>query len=49
MAGPLLDQGYGFEVSAEDGGSVIGAGRVVSGDGQAVSQELFISNFDCTP
>ncbi len=46
MAGPIAD-GFGFEISSPDGTTVIGRGQVVSGDGQTVEKDLFISDFDC--
>ena len=46
MAGPLRN-GFGFEVSSSDGAAIIGVGKVVSGDGQTVEQELFVSGFSC--
>jgi len=46
MAGPMAD-GFGFEVGSSDGSTVIGSGKVVSGDGQTVEKDLFISDFDC--
>ncbi len=47
VAGPLLNEGFGFEVSSADGAPVIGTGKVASGDGQTVEKELFVSDFDC--
>ncbi|MBL1129695.1 MAG: serine/threonine protein kinase [Chloroflexi bacterium] len=47
MAGPLLNNGFGFEVSSPDQSPVIGIGKIVSGDGQAVEKELFVSDFGC--
>lgn len=47
MAGPLAEEGFGFEVSSADGSAVIGMGKVVSGDGQTVEKELFVSDFAC--
>ena len=46
MAGPTSD-GFGFEISSSDGATVIGRGQVVSGDGQIVEKDLFVSDFDC--
>ncbi|MCA9973663.1 MAG: protein kinase [Anaerolineales bacterium] len=48
LTGPLNNEGFGFEVSSSPGVSIIGAGRVESGDGQAVEQDLFVSDFSCT-
>lgn len=45
-AGPTSD-GFGFDVSSANGSAVIGRGKVVSGDGQVVEKELFVSNFSC--
>ncbi len=45
-AGPT-GSGFGFDVSSPDGSAVIGRGKVVSGDGQVVEKELFVSNFSC--
>lgn len=47
MAGPLLNEGFGFEVSSPDQAPVIGIGKIVSGDGQSVEKELFVSDFGC--
>lgn len=47
VAGPLDNEGYGFEISTIDKTPVIGTAKVVSGDGQAVETELFISDFAC--
>jgi hypothetical protein len=47
MAGPLTNKGFGFEVNNLDGATVIGTGKVVSGDGQVVEEELFVSGFIC--
>jgi hypothetical protein len=47
MAGPLQNEGFGFEVSSADGTAVIGTGKIVSGDGQTVEKELFVSDFNC--
>lgn len=47
VAGPLTDTGFGFDVTSPDGSAVIGRGKVVSGDGQTVEKELFVSNFSC--
>lgn len=38
--------GVGFEIYSPDGSSQIGIGRVVSGDGQAVEMELFVTEFN---
>ncbi len=46
VGGPTGD-GFGFEVRSGDGAAVIGIGRIVSGDGQAVERELFVSDFTC--
>lgn len=46
VAGPT-NEGFGFEVSSPDGAAVIGTGKVVSGDGQIVETELFVSDFSC--
>ena len=46
MAGPLTNQGYGFEVNNLNG-TVIGTAKVVSSDGQTAETELFISDFKC--
>ena len=46
IAGPT-DDGFGFEVSSNDGAAIIGVGKVVSGDGQTVELELFVSEFSC--
>ena len=46
VAGPLTNEGYTFEISAV-GATIIGTGKVVSGDGQAVEKDLFISAPDC--
>ncbi len=45
-AGPT-SSGFGFDVSSPDGSAVIGRGKVVSGDGQVIEKELFVSNFSC--
>lgn len=47
MAGPLLNEGFGFEVSSPDQSPVIGIGKIISGDGQSVEKELFVSDFGC--
>lgn len=47
LAGPISNEGFGFEVSSPDGAAVIGTGRVESSDGQQVSQELFVHEFTC--
>ncbi len=47
MAGPLINEGFGFEISTLNKAAVIGTGRVVSGDGQSVEKELFVSDFGC--
>ncbi|RMG89136.1 MAG: SH3 domain-containing protein, partial [Chloroflexi bacterium] len=47
MAGPLENEGFGFEVNNLSGPHVIGRGKVVSGDGQVVEKELFVSDFTC--
>lgn len=47
MAGPLRNEGYGFEVSSLNRATIIGAGKIVSGDGQTVEKQLFISDFGC--
>lgn len=46
VSGPL-NEGFGFEVSSPDGAAVIGTGKVISGDGQIVEKELFVSDFSC--
>jgi hypothetical protein len=46
VGGPL-GEGFGFEVGSPDGSAVIGMGKVVSSDGQAVEMELFVSDFNC--
>ena len=46
VGGPT-NEGFGFEVSSPDGSAVIGTGKVVSGDGQVVEKELFVSDFNC--
>lgn len=40
-------EGYGFEIGSFKGATVIGSGKVVSGDGQSVEKDLFISDFSC--
>ncbi len=47
MAGPLANDGFGFEVSSLNQGAVIGIGKIISGDGQIVEKELFVSDFGC--
>jgi serine/threonine-protein kinase len=47
MAGPFTKEGFGFEVNNLNGVPVIGTGQVVSGDGQIVEEEIFISDFIC--
>ncbi|MCP4416893.1 MAG: protein kinase [Chloroflexi bacterium] len=47
VAGPIED-GFGFEINTPDGSAVIGIGKVISGDGQTVELELFVSDFDCS-
>ncbi|MCA9961543.1 MAG: SH3 domain-containing protein, partial [Anaerolineales bacterium] len=47
LAGPLNQTSYSFTVSANGNTTVIGTGKVVSGDGQTVEKELFISDFTC--
>lgn len=46
VAGPLTNQGYGFEINNLNG-TVIGRAKVVSSDGQTAEKELFISDFSC--
>ena len=46
LAGPT-SEGFGFDVLSLDGSAVIGRGRIVSGDGQVIEKELFVSNFSC--
>ncbi len=46
MAGPLRDEGFGFEIN-NLAGTVIGWAKVVSSDGQTAEKELFISEFSC--
>ncbi len=46
LAGPT-SEGFGFEVNNSQGARVIGAGKVVSGDGQTVEKSLFIADFPC--
>jgi serine/threonine-protein kinase len=46
VAGPLTNDGYGFEVNNING-TVIGQAKVVSSDGQTAEKELFISDFKC--
>lgn len=46
VGGPT-SEGFGFEVSSPDGSAVIGTGKVVSGDGQVIEKELFVSDFSC--
>ncbi len=46
VGGPT-SEGFGFEVSSPDGAAVIGTGKIVSGDGQVIEKELFISDFSC--
>ena len=46
MAGPLENEGFGFEVNNLSG-AVIGRAKVVSSDGQSAERELFISDFSC--
>lgn len=46
VGGPTAD-GFGFEVSSSDGSAVIGTGKVISGDGQVIEMELFVSDFSC--
>jgi serine/threonine-protein kinase len=47
IGGPLLNEGLGFEVSSPDRSAVIGVGKIISGDGQTVEKELFVSDFGC--
>ncbi|HRQ37701.1 MAG TPA: protein kinase [Chloroflexota bacterium] len=47
MAGPLLNEGFGFEVNSPDKSPVIGIAKIVSGDGQSIEKELFVSDFGC--
>jgi len=47
MAGPLTGKGFGFDISSPDATAVIGRGKIVSGDGQIIEKELFVSNFSC--
>ncbi|MCA9930081.1 MAG: protein kinase [Anaerolineales bacterium] len=47
VAGPLTARGFGFDITSPDASAVIGRGKVVSGDGQVVDKELFVSNFSC--
>jgi hypothetical protein len=46
VAGPLTNEGYGFETNNLNG-TVIGQAKVVSSDGQTAEKELFISDFKC--
>lgn len=45
-AGPLTNEGYGFEVNNLNG-AVIGTAKVVSSDGQTAEKALFVSDFNC--
>jgi serine/threonine-protein kinase len=47
IAGPLTNEGVGFEIHSPDGSAIIGTGKVVSGDSQTIEKELFISDFTC--
>jgi hypothetical protein len=46
IAGPTSES-YSFEISSMGGGAVIGVGKVVSGDGQEITRELYIRVADC--
>lgn len=46
IASKVNVDGFGFEIFSPDGSSQIGIGRVVSGDGQSVEQELFVDGFN---
>ncbi|MCB8925030.1 MAG: protein kinase [Ardenticatenaceae bacterium] len=46
VGGPISD-GFAFDVSSSDGSAVIGMGKVVSGDGQAIEKELYVGDFSC--
>ncbi|MCA9918049.1 MAG: protein kinase [Anaerolineales bacterium] len=46
VGGPI-ENGFAFEVSSTDGSPVIGIGKVISGDGQIIEMELYVSNFSC--
>ena len=42
----IENEGIGFELFSSDGSSQIGIGRIVSGDGQVIEQELFVDEFN---
>ncbi len=46
VAGPLTNDGYGFEVN-DMNGRIIGQAKVVSSNGQTAEKKLFISDFSC--
>ncbi|MFQ5434405.1 MAG: serine/threonine-protein kinase, partial [Anaerolineae bacterium] len=46
-AGPLTNEGFGFEVNNLNGPLVISWGKVVSGDGQEASKQLYIADLNC--
>ncbi len=47
VAGPLTNMGFGFEISNQGATSITGVGKVVSGDGQFVEEELVVTDFVC--
>jgi hypothetical protein len=46
IAGPTSES-HSFEISSMGGGAVIGTGKIVSGDGQEITRELYIRVADC--
>ena len=48
VAGPLANEGFGFEVNNLNGPLVIGWGKVVSGDGQEAAKQLYIADLNCS-
>ncbi|MBK8986021.1 MAG: protein kinase [Chloroflexi bacterium] len=48
LAGPI-SSGFGFEVNNSSAATVIGTGKVVSGDGQMAEKVLFVADFSCGP
>lgn len=43
-----VKEGFGFDINDEKGNPVIGTGKVVSGDGQSIEKQLFVTNFGCS-
>ncbi len=47
VAGPLANEGFGFEVNNLNGPLVISWGKVISGDGQEAAKQLYIADLNC--